>query len=266
MKLPKDSTLQQVLDGTNVESEKSVNLIGAYASFCDPDTYPTQEELAAYPKNLAIAVGFHPRHSHKNISRLLEESWNEVEKLINYERVVAAVREVGLDHCEDPSTWYAQMDYLRQFLRITFPHKVLVLHCRGVTDDDNFTEVYMTLRYQLKKHLPADQQIYLHCFTGDEYVLSKWNDAFKNLYVDVTRMVANFNHDQRQALKKVRTYRMMPETDAPYFKPRTASHSAPNQLYSVAEYVAPILGVTIKTLLENTASNAQDLFGLTCIQ
>ena len=105
MKVPKDATLQKILDGTIVESEKSVNFIGACPSFCDPDTYPTQEELDSYPKNLAIAVGFHPMHSHNHISRLLEERWNEVDKLINCERVVD-VGEVGLDHCEDPSTWY----------------------------------------------------------------------------------------------------------------------------------------------------------------
>ena len=47
-------------------------------------------------------------------------------------------------------------------------------------------------------------------------MLSKWNDAFKTLYVG--KMIANFNHDQRQALKKVRTDRMLLETDAPYFQ------------------------------------------------
>ena len=79
-------------------------------------------------------------------------------------------------------------------------------------------------------------------------------------------MVAHFNHDQRQALKKVRTDRMLLETDAPYFKHRTENHSAPNQMYSVAECIAPIVSVSIKNLLEKTDSNAQELFGQTCIQ
>ena len=86
MKLSRKSTLQQVLDGTPIEEKKEVELVGACASICDPDTYPSQEDLDSFPKNLAIAVGFHPRYSYKSrYYKFVEEHLEDMEKLLSNE-------------------------------------------------------------------------------------------------------------------------------------------------------------------------------------
>ena len=139
------------------------------------------------------------------------------------------------------------MDTVVRFLEVLNTNQVLLLHCRGM-DNDNGTEAYMLLRQLVKLFVCYTQRIYLHCFTGDYYVFRQWNTTFPNLYIGL------------QASRGVRNDRLLFETDAPYFQLRGQAWSAPNQLYSVAECVAPHRGVTPKELLESTTSNAEKLF------
>ncbi|OWF38653.1 deoxyribonuclease TATDN2 [Mizuhopecten yessoensis] len=82
---------------------------------------------------------------------------------------------------------------------------------------DTGTEVYMLLLHLVRNEVPADQRVYLHCFSGDEYVLSQWSAAFPNLYLEFTRMVKSFSGPLIRALKAVTANKIVLETDAPYF-------------------------------------------------
>ncbi|XP_069138840.1 putative deoxyribonuclease TATDN2 [Argopecten irradians] len=125
---------------------------------------------------------------------------------------------------------------------------------------NNGTEAYMLLLNLVKKGVPKDQRIHLHCFSGDEYVLDQWSSVFPNLYFGFTRLVSSFSGSQTRALRAVRQDRTLLETDSPYFPRPGQQWSAPNQLYSVAEVIAPILQTTVDKLLRTTAVNAQRLF------
>ncbi|XP_069136747.1 uncharacterized metal-dependent hydrolase YcfH-like [Argopecten irradians] len=108
--------------------------------------------------------------------------------------------------------------------------------------------------------VPKDQRIHLHCFSEDDYVLDLWSPVFPNLYLVFTRLVGSYSGPQTRALKALKQDRTLLETDTPYFPKPRQQWSAPNQLYSVAEVIAPILQTTVDKLLRTTAANAQRLF------
>ena len=119
----------------------------------------------------------------------------------------------------------------------------------------------MLLLHYVRKHVPTNTKIYLHCFSGDEYVLQQWRGVFPNLYLGFTRLVNSFDEHQMKALRSVDNKHLLLETDAPYFPISGQRWSSPGQLYSVAEIVAGIRKVSAKSILQFAASNARDLFG-----
>ncbi|XP_033731240.1 uncharacterized protein LOC117341721 [Pecten maximus] len=123
---------------------------------------------------------------------------------------------------------------LEKILPLVEPRHVLVLHCRGMSGDSG-AEAYLLLLHYVKKAVPEDQRIYLHCFNGDSYVREQWSSAFRNLYFGFTSMAAGFTPPQVRALKWVNPERVLLETDAPYFNRSGRKWSAPNQLYWTAE-------------------------------
>ena len=134
-------------------------------------------------------------------------------RLLNSCLIQRSVGEVGLDHSEGPKRWRHQMETLSKFLTFVDVQKVLILHCWGMPQD-NGTEVYMLLHHLVKASVPTQQKIYLHCFTGDGYVLQQWTDTFPNLYLGFTRIVKHFSLEQLKALKKVKNDLLLLETCA----------------------------------------------------
>ena len=140
-------SLDELLTRAPVEQGKEISLVGACASYCDPDTYPESGGLFDLPGFIKVVVGFHPKHSARGqrysgfIQRLRE--------LLKHPRV-QGLGEVGLDHSVPMGQWHDQVIMLNKILPLLERRHVLVLHCRGM-DDDNGTEAYMLLRNLLKK-------------------------------------------------------------------------------------------------------------------
>ncbi|XP_060064568.1 uncharacterized protein LOC132544924 [Ylistrum balloti] len=103
------------------------------------------------------------------------------------------------------------------------------------------------------------RRIYLHCFSGDEYVLSQWSAEFPNLYLGFTRMVQSFSGPRIRALKAVTADKIVCGDRCPIFC-GSRSNVAPNQLYSVVEIIAPIRQIHVNVLLKTSAENARRLF------
>ncbi|XP_033728831.1 uncharacterized protein LOC117317969 [Pecten maximus] len=256
MGLRLDSTFQSVLDGTRMDKGKEVIVAGTCASFCDPETYPTTDSLKTLPADMEVAVGVHPkkRYSSSELDRVIRK----LKDLVRQRRVTA-VGEVGVDHSVPPEQWPQQLVMLEKILPLVEPRHVLVLHCRGMSGDSG-AEAYLLLLHYVKKAVPEDQRIYLHCFNGDSYVREQWSSAFRNLYFGFTSMAAGFTPPQVRALKWINPERVLLETDAPYFNRSGRKWSAPNQLYWTAEAVAKHLSYTAESLLNATVTNAQRLF------
>ncbi|XP_069103177.1 putative deoxyribonuclease TATDN2 [Argopecten irradians] len=164
---------------------------------------------------MVVAVGLHPKHHPRDQRE--EDEWVRALKELSWLARVKALGEVGLDHSEPRGRWPGQMDRLERGLRLVRKRHALVLHCRGMSGDSG-TDAYMLLLHIVRNEVSADQRVYLHCFSGDEYVLSQWSAAFPNFYLGFTRMVRSCTGAQTRALKAVEDDRIVLETDTPYFE------------------------------------------------
>ncbi|KAH3803096.1 hypothetical protein DPMN_156796 [Dreissena polymorpha] len=104
------------------------------------------------------------------------------------------------------------------------------------------------------------QRIHLHCFTGYPYMLERWLEQFPETWFGFTSMVKNFDRYQRDPLNLVKEYRLLLETDAPYFTLEGQLWSSPNQIYRTAELVAELRQVSADRILYVTAENAKTLY------
>ena len=93
-----------------------------------------------------------------------------------------------------------------------------MIHCRDASDD---------CLNILKEMVPREYKIHRHCFTGDAEEVSKWLEAFPNMYFSFTNLIGfkNLHRTQglRSAVTKIPLQRILIETDAPYFRPQCVS-------------------------------------------
>ncbi|KAL8596017.1 hypothetical protein ACOMHN_018329 [Nucella lapillus] len=262
--LPRSSSLEQVLRHAQakglVRAGCEVELIGTCASFCDPDTYPTVDDLDHFPSNMALAIGLHPKYAGLNADS--PETIRSLQRLVSRPRV-RVFGEVGIDHSVGEDKWPIQKALLRKLLPLVRRDQVLLLHCRSSRPVTSITITYAyfdLLTTLIKSRVPQKLSIYLHCFTGDTYVLAKWLEAYPNTHFGFTRLVRSFGPDQQQALRELEGGRVLLETDAPYFQAAKKKWSSPSQLWDIAEAVAHVLGTIAPEVLEETAQNACLLF------
>ena len=72
--------------------------------------------------------------------------------------------------------------------------------------------------------VPQDYKIHCHCFTGDFTSAKLWLDHFPNLYIGLTPLVTYRTAiGARDVAKFISLGRLLLESDAPYFVPKTVS-------------------------------------------
>ena len=73
--------------------------------------------------------------------------------------------------------------------------------------------------------MPKEYPIQRHCFTGDLDEATEWLEAFPNLYLSFTCLIASTKNSQslRNVAKVVPLDRFLIETDSPYFRPYCVS-------------------------------------------
>ena len=166
------ATLKDVLKAVEANIGDKVCVVGGVAIFCDPATYPSQDEVNQLAtQGVGVAFGLHPKT--KNVS---EDSWNKFTACLQLEGV-RALGEVGLDHFKIAKTlWDQQHIVLSRALDHLTPDKVLVLHNRG-----DGTEL-LELLFHLKGVVPKEQRIHLHCYSGNASTRDRWVATFPNVH------------------------------------------------------------------------------------
>jgi TatD DNase family protein len=257
LQLPNRTGLDEVLATVPVDPDKKITLKGAVAIYCDPRTYPTEQDLLDLPSHVSVGLGFHPKHASYSVSRIDDEV-RQFRRLLRNPRVVA-FGEVGLDHSEPMKHWAYQAELLEKVLPLLEDRHVLVLHCRGMQGDCG-TEAFLLLLHLLKKHVRPQTAIHLHCFTGNQYVVKRWLEEYPRTYFGFTNKVRSFNPGQVEALCSIDESRLLLESDAPYFPPKGSKVSTPAQLYHAAEVIATHRNLSAERVLEITLANGQHLY------
>ena len=162
-----------------------VELSGGVMIFCDPAGYkhvPNRTD----PK-WRISVGVHPR----KIKDLTPPRLQHLQSLLLQPRVVA-FGEIGLDYSESDTDRERQRAKLEELLSLCSPRHVLVLHIRGNKKEHMSEQAFKDCFESVKKHVPRDQRIHLHCFSGGLNQVTKWSEAFPNCHFGYTGKVARF--------------------------------------------------------------------------
>ena len=131
------------------DDEFQVRVTGGVTVFCDPDTYPSEEQVAECRRHgMIVAIGLHP----KTIPS--DDDWRQFGKCMGYSGV-SALGEVGLDYSVPARRWSQQHVVLNRALQLLRPDLVLVLHSRSQKElyDGSATQ----LLYQLKGVVPKDR-------------------------------------------------------------------------------------------------------------
>lgn len=255
--ISRSGSIKDVWNHVPIKPEDKTQMVGGVHVYCDPKTYPSSRRLMDLPAGQMVAVGFHPRHAgYKRQS--IQDYLSELRVLLDCPRVVA-LGEIGLDHTEPTEFWHLQLNLLQEVLPLLRDNHVLVIHCRGMKGDCG-TEVYLLLLHYLRKAVSTHHPIHLHCFTGNEYVLQRWLEAFPRTYFGFTSLIWRFSENQISVIRSIEESRLLLETDAPYFAPPGMQFSVPGLVYPVARILAEYREVSAEHILEVTMVNGQRLY------
>ena len=231
-------------------------IMGACTTFCDPESWPSGEQISALHPDIDVAVGWHPKKTTQGRKR---ERLAQLERILDHPRVVA-LGEIGLDHTVGFQDWARQNEVLLDILRLARGHQVIMFHARGMPEDIDSEAVLTLLRCLAIKGLSRGRLIYLHCFTGGPNMVERWLEAFPNTYFGFTKLVGEFNSHQREGLARVPGDRILLETDAPHFAWPGEAYSTPGRVSRVAELVAEVRGWQPGECIALARVNAVELF------
>ena len=105
----KTSSLEAICQHLPAEEPYEIQLTGALGVFCDPETYPSPDELDNWIRQGVVPVlGLHPKRA------LTEDGYKRLWTLL-VRKEVAELGEVGIDRTEPATTWADQMQSWREF-------------------------------------------------------------------------------------------------------------------------------------------------------
>src|SRR5574337_1921805 len=205
------------------------------------------EAADRYPQVYA-GVGVHP-HDAGTYDDAAEENLRDLAK----QPKVVAIGETGLDFFRNRTPQAVQFDAFRRQIRLARELDLpLIVH-----DRDAHQETMQLLKEE------AAQAVLLHCFSGD---LAMAEEAWaRGYYVSIAGPVTYpKNEALREIVRKVKTDRLLLETDCPYLPPQTfrGQRNEPAHLLHTAQEVARLLGMRLDELGHLTTENARRLFRL----
>ena len=210
-----------------------------------------------FPNHLSTTVGIHPHDANQFNAQTINEL-----KTLAKSKPVVAIGECGLDFNRNFSTPDEQLFAFEQQLKLAGELDLPVfLHERDAFDAQ--IELLTKYRNQLKGGV-------VHCFTGDIEQMNRYLEL--DLYIGITGWVCDLKRGQslRDAVKSLPLNRILLETDAPYLRPKGLANNRkvdngnnePTYLPFIAEEVARLMAVDIKTLQIAAEKNTRALFNI----
>ena len=204
-----------------------------------------------YPQTIRAAAGFHP-HEADSVTpsglHAMAELWNDP--------TIVALGEMGLDYHYDFGDRSKQRSiFARQLAEAAGRPHPLVIHCREALDD---------VIGLLLEHGFEGRRVVFHCFTGSAREAAKI--ARHGWRISFTGIVTFPKSTELQAIAKdYSSDQLMIETDAPYLSPVPVRNRRPNEpahVHHIARFLADLRGMPYDDLVEETAKNTRDFFGL----
>lgn len=195
------------------------------------------------------AVGIHPDH----VGELNEESFQEMEKLFDNQKVVA-VGEIGLDYYWDNESHDVQKRWFIRQLELAGKLGLpVIIHSRDAAAD--------TLEI-MKEHAQGLKGV-IHCFSYSKELAREY--VKMGFYIGVGGVVTFKNAKKlKEVVEEIPLTSIVLETDSPYLAPEPNRGKRNNSQYIryVAEEIARIKGTDYDTVVAQTESNARELYGI----
>lgn len=213
-----------------------------------PEYLEVVEEYSKYPE-VFFTFGIHPSSAH-----LEEFDYQKHKEIITNNPRILAVGEIGLD-----SYWTKEhLDVQRK----TFAGELVlakeldlpvIVHTRGDIAPET---LQMIEDSGVRKGV-------IHCFTENQEIADR--ALALGFHIGIGGIATFKNAEElRAVLRTVPVDRILTETDSPYLAP-TPHRGKPNQpayTRDIAEYLAPMYGMSVQEFAVQTVKNAQNLFNL----
>lgn len=206
-------------------------------------------KIANSHENIFCALAMHP-HDAKDVT---DENFNQLKELIQNNKKVKAVGEIGLDYHYLNSDIQTQKKVLRDFTKLALEvQKPIVIHdrdaeldCINILKEENANQVGGVV----------------HCFTGTKELAKAYLDY--GFYISFTGIITFKKADDlREVVKMVPLERMMVETDSPFLAPvpHRGKTNEPSFVKYIAEKVAEIKGLSFEEVVNTTTQNSKNFF------
>ena len=205
-----------------------------------------------YPNNCYAMMGLHPGY--------VKEDWEAQlktieENLFAHPEKYIAVGEIGMDLYWDKTFQEQQALVFRKQVDWAKALKLpIVIHAR-----DAFDEIFEILD---EINTPELSGIF-HCFTGNleqaKHILS-----YGNFKLGIGGVLTYKKAEIDKVIENIDLKNLVLETDAPYLPPVPfrGKRNESSYILHIAEKLADVYGVSLKTIEEQTTQNALELFKL----
>lgn len=221
-------------------------VVGVVSNAVDLKSADVCRKYAEKYPYMYFTAGFHP----ENLEDMPSDYIDKTAQLLKHPKCVA-VGEIGLDYHWDIPKDLQKNVFERQLALANELDVPVVVHDREAHGD--------TLEL-LKKYKPKGL---LHCFSGSVEILKEVLKLGMSISMGGVVTFKNARHSV-ECIKFVPLDRLLLETDAPYLSPepnRGKRNDSRNIAY-VAQKIAEIKGTDAQTILDITAENAKNLYGI----
>ena len=195
---------------------------------------------------LYAAVGVYPHETHKNV-------WDK-DKLADFashEKVVC-IGEIGLDYHYDGSPKQTQLEWVKNQIQLANELNMPIsFHDREAHGD--------TIDI-IRKYKPKSV---LHCFSGSVEMARELIKCGMSIGIGGAVTFKNARVPC-EVVREIPLEKIVLETDAPYMSPvpHRGKRNSSDKIIHIAEKIAELKNISIKTVLDVTQNNAVEIFGI----
>lgn len=218
---------------------------------CTPkDSYEAVEFVQKHSDYVLWAtLGVHPH----NANELTDEVVERFQSLLQTEKKIKAIGEIGLDYFRNFQPHDVQQNAFRRQLNLAKEFDLaIVIHVREAFED--------TLKI-LEEEKPA--KVVLHCFSGDLAIAERcWKAGYYTSFSGV--LTYPKNEYLREVARNALRDKIVLETDCPYLTPQVfrGKRNEPAFVIETAKVLADIWKVSLEEVATLTTQNAVRVFGL----
>jgi len=228
------------------------NYEGCIGIFCDPAAFSSfgQWEQLLAMDTVYGAFGCHP-HNAKYYNDSL------VGKIINCLQHPKAVAwgEIGLDYNKNNSPAEKQREvFMDQILKAVSLNKPIIVHSRDAEKDTYDI---------LKKCLPQDWPVHVHCFTDTRKQAEILLKDFSQLYIGVTGVLTYQTAEELRwtVTNVIPLDRLLLETDAPYMSPKPFKGVChPGYIPLIAKEISILKNIPLEEVYSTIRLNTTNIY------